>query len=188
MQLGLGPLASLPREVRDQIYFDVCRGGNVMNRQSAPDDPRRLRASWWRPSSHRRTDDIYKPCRNLLIVFNQLSGEIAHTLYSTNRFMFKAQDRSSMAKPFELFYDQIPIGHRNLVTNVVRHNAIGGSRFWVWTYKRDPARALLRVPTLRWLAVAMRYPHFSHQYLHEPIHGYEIQAPDRFSFTISVSA
>jgi len=112
MQLGLGPLASLPCEVRDQINFDVCGGGNVMNRQSARDDPRRLRASWWRTSARRRMDDIYKPCRNLLTVSHQFSREIAHTLYSRNRFIFEAQDGSSMPEPFELFCEQIPRRHK----------------------------------------------------------------------------
>ncbi len=43
---------------------------------------------------------------------HQFSREIAHTLYSRNRFIFEAQDGSSMPEPFELFCKQIPRRHK----------------------------------------------------------------------------
>lgn len=154
----LGRLAILPREIRDEIYYQFCGGRSTTIMMSW--DPRRAillprelcALIYPRAGETRETYPkvIFHPSVfSALQVSRRFSEEVAYMLYSSTRFNMEPETLG-------LFLKRVPESSRNLVTSLrldlrVWNPTCGNTHKSIL----GPARALLWMSGLKNLTVAM---------------------------------
>jgi hypothetical protein len=167
----LGRFGVLPRELRDQIYSYLYGGWRIYSIATSGGDPDMITNPAMPTSFTGITstfvnddDDSSRPgadaIMDSLLVSRRFFEEVAHILYSTNRFSFK---RPGVLK---MFLDQIAEGHRHSITKLHldcdKLTFFGSRRYWwEWTMQ-----AVVRLHGIKYLTISSTmedYPTY-----HEP--------------------
>ena len=144
VEASLGHLSKLPRELRDQIYLDICGDQDVTpeRQRNGPLWSTTLFYGIRTPMEQAR----YSAFLDLLLVSRQVSDEVAVTLYSKRQFRFNS--------PSDLWHiDRFGKKQQHLLTSVLLYLEFSANRSASWTDYLKPAKSLLRLQGVKTITV-----------------------------------
>jgi hypothetical protein len=169
VEVNLGLLGKLPRELRDEIYLDLCgEQGTTMESNK--------NGFQWKaiPFAGRRstTEQVrYSALLDLLLVARQFSDEVAVMLYSNRQFQFSC--------PEDLWHiDHLGGKQRYSITNVLLFLSSNELRSTSWTDCLNPVKLLLHLQGVKTITIITSEANLASSYLRSNV-------PSRETFRFS---
>jgi len=119
VEASLGHLCKLPRELRDQIYLDICEEQNIIMERYRTSPPWKTR--YFVDKRSPKEQAHYSVLLNLLLVLRQFSNEVALILYWKRQFRFN--------NPRDLLHvDRLREKRQRFIINVLLYLAFNANR------------------------------------------------------------